>query len=307
MHLVHRRATLADVLGHESCIAESYFPGGAHRPEFRDFWKWLAAERRAISVVVENVSATGEVWPVAFSAYTFVSDEFVDHLKQGFIAGQLCGGRDAILNARQIAAANEAEGVNICVLHHAYPGHSLTELPATEIQEFMPPMLHQYTKGYRLKSYTKEAFGLQYRDWLTASGMRIRTDTNKGSFIIGITRDEVGQLTGARTSAMFLTAKPQFGFSDPIQEMLNLALTGRTDQELASELRLSLSAIKKRWAGIYGRVSEVAPGILGPKRDAMSCSRGGEHRRYLLAYLHAHPEEINFVPGSPRVRLLSRC
>lgn len=302
MHLVHRRATLQDILLHESWIIPSYFPDGGHEEEFRDFWKWLTAERLGISTVVENFSPDGEVTPVAFSAYVFVSDEFVASLESGkpWIAGGLCRNRGAILNQTQIAVANAAEGVNICVLHHAYPGHALTELPHIEIQELMPQLLHHYSAGYQLKSYTKEAFGVRYRDWLTSSGMRIHAQTPADTYLIGISRAEAESMVGARVSAMFLTVRPELAFSTATQEMLNLALDGRTDQELAVDLGLSLSAVKKRWNAIYNRVTEVAPAVLGPKRDLMSDTRGGELRRHLLSYLRSHPAEVNFIPSLPR-------
>lgn len=298
MHLVHRRATLLDLFHHESWIVPAYFPDRGHEEELHDFWMWLTAQGLAISTIVNQVSTGAEEMAVAFSAYVFVSDEFVENLSKGkpWIAGQLCRNRSFILSRSQIAEANATEGLNICVLHHAYPGRALDELPATEIQELMPQLLHHYAAGYRLKSYTKEAFGTRYRDWLVSSGMRIHATTCTGSFLVGISRKEAELMAGARISTMFVTTTPKLGFSTAAQEMLNLALTGQTDEDLATDLGLSLSAIKKRWNAIYNRVDEVAPGIFGPRRDLMSNTRGGEMRRHLLAYLRANPAEVNFIP-----------
>jgi hypothetical protein len=97
--------------------------------------------------------------------------------------------------------------------------------------------------------------------------------------------------------SLLLCAPPKAGFTRGEQRVLWLALDGRTDQELHDELGVSLTAIKKRWRGIYDRAAESLPPLFGdlPSHGRPVTERGKERRRRLLAYLRDHPEELRPV------------
>lgn len=80
--------------------------------------------------------------------------------------------------------------------------------------------------------------------------------------------------------------------------MLLAALRGGTDEELAIDLGISLSAVKKMWLSIYGRASTHVPELL-PNRGSVQegGERGKEKKHRLLSYLRDHPEEHR--PASP--------
>lgn len=299
MNLTHRRATLEDLLKHEELISKAYSPDSFRRNELEMFWRVLYRDRLVISILVEEIRPFVENRPVAFSAYVFVNDDFLDCISNGssWLSGELCKNPESIFDRNQIAKDNLEGGLNICVLHHVYPQHPHGELPKSEIQHLMPQLLLRYTRGYQIKSYTKEAFGPAYRDWLIASGLKVRAETSDDSYIMGITRQESEALVGTLSSSMFVFTPPIFGFSDSMQETLIHALGGQTDEEIAECMNLSVSAIKKRWHTTYERINEKIPGFFGAYREGESAFRGPERRRHLLSYLQNHSEETNFVPS----------
>jgi hypothetical protein len=77
--------------------------------------------------------------------------------------------------------------------------------------------------------------------------------------------------------------------------MLQRALQGKTDTQLARVLDLALPTIKSRWRAIYDRAGQLAPEILpdtGVPSPDTAGSRKQEKRRQLLEYLRRHPEEL---------------
>jgi DNA-binding CsgD family transcriptional regulator len=90
-----------------------------------------------------------------------------------------------------------------------------------------------------------------------------------------------------------IVTPPRFAFSSPEQELLKIALSGLTDQAIAEKLGLSLIAIKKRWKGIYEKVTEHSP----PPAGAQEANIG---RRQVLQMMADHPEELRPNPHKNR-------
>jgi len=69
----------------------------------------------------------------------------------------------------------------------------------------------------------------------------------------------------------------------------------RQRERLQRALGVSLSAVKKTWAAIFDKVSDVFPNVGDDVRDVTASgaiTRGAQKRHRLLTYLHNHPEEI---------------
>jgi hypothetical protein len=88
-----------------------------------------------------------------------------------------------------------------------------------------------------------------------------------------------------------------FGFREPVlrlrdsdQRMLLTALRGDTDQELATELGLTLSAVKARWRSTFARTAEKMPDLLDGINGGDA--RGTQKRHRVLAHVRRHPEEL---------------
>ena len=104
-------------------------------------------------------------------------------------------------------------------------------------------------------------------------------------------------LGGSWVGSLFLYAPPRFSFRRSEQRLLFLALDGGTDKELADELGISLSAVKKTWRMIYDRVAACQPELIpsNSQADAWTQDRGKQKKQRLLAYLREHPEELRPV------------
>jgi len=88
---------------------------------------------------------------------------------------------------------------------------------------------------------------------------------------------------------MFMYDPPRFGFARSQQRLLIAALHGGTDEDLAEELGISVSAVKKAWQSIYAK-AEAAGVEAWTNRD--SDERGKERKRDLLDYVRTHREEL---------------
>ena len=115
---------------------------------------------------------------------------------------------------------------------------------------------------------------------------------------IGLTRELAMSRVGSWVGSLFVYQAPQCGFRPSEQRLLLTALRGGTDEELANDLGISLSAVKKMWLSIYERVSAHLPSLLPNRASTQeSVERGREKKQRLLNYLREHPEELR--PASP--------
>jgi hypothetical protein len=117
---------------------------------------------------------------------------------------------------------------------------------------------------------------------------------------VGLTKEEALANPGSYLSSLFVYTPPRFHFNCSEQALLHHALMGKTSENLAASLSISLWTVKKRWHGIYQRVADVDRELLlPPVADGTNVtSRGAERRRYLLHYLRQHPEELRPFRGS---------
>jgi DNA-binding CsgD family transcriptional regulator len=112
-------------------------------------------------------------------------------------------------------------------------------------------------RGYKIKLVIGQAFGQEDIDVVQAIGGRPlhSAPIKSGLCLLGLTREQA--LSGPETwlASLFMYSPPRFSFTPGEQELLVRALDGSTDAELVATLNISLSAVKKRWSSIFGRVS----------------------------------------------------
>jgi len=113
--------------------------------------------------------------------------------------------------------------------------------------------------------------------------------------VVGLTRELEFDRPGSLVARLFYYHAPRFGFSRSEQRLLALALGGSTDDELAEQLGVSRSCIKKRWLSMYRRASLDSTMKDSIPPDGRSSERGREKRRRLLQYVRERPEELRPV------------
>ena len=90
---------------------------------------------------------------------------------------------------------------------------------------------------------------------------------------------------------MFMFREPILDFTDNQKMVLDLAVEGYSDKEIAEILGLSANAVRMRWRGIYEKMQAVLPDIFTDVEDN-GAGRGQEKRRMAIHYVRDHPEEI---------------
>jgi len=122
------------------------------------------------------------------------------------------------------------------------------------------------------------------------SGVSRRWNTDRALMVS--TPEDATRRPGSIASILCASRKPVLGLTAVQQRLLQAALHGLTDQQLAGELSLKLPAVKKRWVAIFEQVAKVRPDILACVGIHDEGTRGPQKRQYLLEYVREHPEEL---------------
>ena len=96
---------------------------------------------------------------------------------------------------------------------------------------------------------------------------------------------------------LFRSEPARFAFTESQRRLLLEAQQHKTDAGIAAACGISVSAVKKTWASIFERASELIDEL--PMEHAVDRSgtvRGVQKRHVLLTYLIAHPEELRPLP-----------
>lgn len=105
-------------------------------------------------------------------------------------------------------------------------------------------------------------------------------------------REDLASCAFSFVRPLFRCVQPRYGFHRGERRMLQLAVLGWSDEEIASELGLALDTIHKRWRGIYIRVEDSGYPPWDGAAEYNKTARGPEKRRHLLTHLQYHPEEL---------------
>jgi DNA-binding CsgD family transcriptional regulator len=262
-----------------------------------------------MGVLIDTVPPVGPRALAGVGAAAFVSRAFVDQERADPHPGltervleAVLAGRSVALTPGEIAAANAAEGLNVAViLHHWQTG--LSDGLQREVRRHLIEKFLQDLKGYRILEVLAEGRDDAELAWCLAGGFHLRHPGQGGSvghrepcsgpFIVGITREEGLASEGCILSLLFHHSPPRLRFTASQRRMLMEAVQHRTDVQIASVLGVSVSAVKKLWAGIF----EKAAALLDDdarmaSRRTTRATRGAQKRHVLLTYLQEHPEEL---------------
>lgn len=266
------------------------------------------------AVVLEAVEAN-RVEMFGIGAIAFLTDDFVATAKtEPFfwlapaIIQQLLKGGSPVLSDPELLRANAGDGLTL----FAWPlGFRNEYLKLPEVSNYVMYSFMEEVRGYKLKEFLGQTTDVEAARTSLHSGALLLT--SRGSYIelppkgeqelllephlLVITRDSALRRVGAWSSSIFIYNQPKIGFTRSEQRLLEAALRGLTDDELAQELEVSLSAVKKTWRSVYSRIEQSGTGILPPvPEDRVESFDRGKGKRYLvLNYLREHPEELKPV------------
>ncbi len=312
----HRPVIEADFPQCLALLRDDHGFGEAELARLPELWRVILRDNVGHSAVVEDSGRPAGARIVAFGISLFGDDTFVrevyarprPYLGRRVLDCWLAGDRP-FLTTDKVRAANAGDGLTLVALHAPYSpeitdGETYHRMARTMMGSFL-----EWHSGYRLKALLTEAIGARRLQVHLGGGWTVRSDyadfyqSNPAPpeavrpCLVGLTREEALANPGLAVSTLFSYTPPCLGLRPGEQALLLEALDGKTDEELAAALGLSLWTVKKRWQAVYDRVADALPGLLPPPGDVLAApARGAEKRRHLLGYLRDHREELR--PGA---------
>jgi len=291
-----RPATVADLP--ECLLIQREHMGDAiiGEPAALAVWRDLIAHAGALTAVFESDRPAGDSRIVGFGATVFVQQAFADAeiltpqpgLNARIIA-RLHHGPSVVLDHDAIALANAGDGLDVVMMYGSWLPNGLSEHELQHVQMLLSMSLTQLMAGYKSRTLFGEARGAQI-PYMRQSGIVREIVTYPGHDLVLnlMMASEAFARPTSMAGAMFMFNEPVLGLTGAEQALMNAALTGATDADLARSLGVSESAIKARWRSIFARFAERAPDYESAERD----SRGPQKRHHVLHYLRDHPEEL---------------
>jgi DNA-binding CsgD family transcriptional regulator len=283
--------------------------GGQRRP-LRNTLERLVGTEGFLAFVFEEV--TGQrVELLGVGGIAFLNDEFVNEAKKPpyfwiapTLMHRLLEGESPILSNTEVCRANTLEGLAVFAWPLGFRGEHLLH---PEFVNFLMGSFIEELRGYKHKEYLGQATDVEGARASLHGGAVLLTPNGRYSelprgceeqllskpHLFVVTREQALLQVGSWSSSLFISNLPTIGFSRSEQRLLQEALRGGSDEELAKELKISFSAVKKAWRSIYDRVGRSSIGIL-PKAsdDGDYGERGKGKKHHLLAYIREHPEEL---------------
>jgi hypothetical protein len=285
--------------------------------ELRPVWLSLLGREAFRAYVYEDLQDSPHRL-VGVGCSAIISDEFLREVKTPpfFWIGpeltrRISCGHSPLLSDKQVREANANGGVNITIWQDA---QHVRDMHRIDVLNSFLITFHELHRGFQLKEIVAQGStdltlaGIPRAGYLFISkGDGKYTETMdkppqeliREPHMTGLTRELAPSRLGTWAGTLFVYQPPLFAFSPGEQRLLLTALLGGTDEDLADELCISLSAVKKVWHSVYERVSARDPELVpcpGSTEEGVT-ERGKMKKQRLLAYLRDHPEEIR--PAAP--------
>ena len=312
MFFKYRPVQVRDLPECRRCLRDAFAYDDAGLDDLAALWKELIVSGAGNAAVIEDLNRpTGQriLW---YCISVFVSADYAAYLRADAppvlglgVVKQWREGRSPLLDLAGVRQGNSFGGLVMVALNSGMsPEVFESENDRAQVGGRISDHTFWSVGGYRLNEALIEMYTDYEATWAEGYGFLLRTDyrdrlsprpaawLDAGYMprLYGMTRQEFETRAGSPTPEMFLYQPPCFFFSPLEQELLQYALFGDTDGELAEALNVSQVTLKKRWGSIYERVAEVSVSMLGG--EAAGEKRGMEKKRHLLQYLRHHPEEL---------------
>jgi hypothetical protein len=319
MRLCHRPATASDLRTYIKHLTVSDRYGDLFG-RLADVWCGLLQRELVTASVVEDLDRDKQDSVRGLGLSTFLTDAFTRHAKTPplfWIGPELIRRMERndspILDFFKIRAANSGDGLNVFVWEVDVRSAADQEYLAVAVE--LGKGFFECCAGFNIKQVMgQHPWGRPFRTAAGGGGWLVNNQSGEYAapddldaveragrpFLFGLTRELAYTLPGNWLATLFNYTPPRVFFTRAEQRLLNVALTGHTDQEIADVLAVSLSAAKRCWESVYARVSLRLAGLLPEDGFGLSPvgGRGAEKKRRLLSYLRDHPEELR--PALPR-------
>jgi hypothetical protein len=308
--MIWRDVTVADLMTclqmQPDCIGDELVGRTA---AFR-VWNKLLSSPSFIGMVIESERSIGGHFIVGCGLGVFVSPHFADQeianpqpgLNSRIIAS--ChAGETVAMNYEELGVGNATIGVDFVNMYGTWREEISTREDLVEVQALMTTSFLESHAGYRLNRVLKEVIGPSRMSFARATGIwRVLAEfPNADSALFKVvSRDIAFELPYSVAAVMYSYREPVVGLVKGEQQLLLAALKGATDHELALQLGVSVTSIKKRWLSVFARFEAVNPDL--PSKPDYP-KRGPQKRHHVLSYVRAHPEELRpYIMPKDRAR-----
>jgi len=329
MYLTYRRAQLSDLEDGFPFVAKRYGYDASLRKDMVKLWRALLENDHDPFVVSEDRDKPVGKRVVSFGTSFFAYDWFVQEARTvlpPFLSLRVLEkwrlGQRPFLLKHEILEAQVQEGIHCVAFNWGWAEEGYDPQEVAKIKETQSASFIDLISGYRMKGFTQEVIGLEERDRLANFGVDPWRDyreflgtqylpTTMGAghpYLMGVLMEDVRRdvkKSGTVVHQLAWLGPPRYGFRLSEQVVLKRALLGETDEEIAKGLGLSLVTVKKRWQGLYAKVSEADPELLPEAPGSGTAENPGpkQRRRLLLQNLKTHPEELWPSSGSKKVKV----
>jgi hypothetical protein len=263
-----------------------------------EVWKSLVNTPSFVSAVFESVPPIRGHRLVAFGASVMVSPTFMDDAtadpRPGLnsrLFAAIHSGQPVALTRDQIAGANAANGVDIVTLQAAWREEILEPLESANLQTALASAFVALHEGYRVRRLAWESScPAELRFSQLSGAAKTIAEFPGGRALHFVDHPSAAAEVASLPSVVFQYREPVLQLRETDQQLLAAALNGATDEELGTELGLTVFAVKARWRSAFSRIAGVKPGLV----EDVNCQgrRGGQKRHRVVAYLREHPEEL---------------
>ncbi|MBZ5577901.1 MAG: hypothetical protein LAP40_15170 [Acidobacteriia bacterium] len=209
------------------------------------------------------------------------------------IIASVASGNPCVLSRAEIGDANAGAGLDFVNLYGTWRERGLNPGQLAEIHGLLGTSFVEHFAGYRFHRVLKEAIGASGIALARATGtyrLLAEFPETQSAFAV-LTRESALAAPYSAAAALYRYQPPVLRLRPAEQELLSVAVSGKTDSELSADLGLSVEATKKRWLSIFARVDQFKPEILS-QTSVDSEGRGPQKRHRVLAYIRTHPEEL---------------
>lgn len=202
-------------------------------------------------------------------------------------------GKRPFLSPKQIADGN-ADGSLIGFNFSATPEMSLGPVARNDDDMLLCPAAHRMTDffltGFHMREMWQESAVPRVVDFVRGLGFRTIRETPCGHGQVRclnqFTLEDARAGPGFAAANYIWTVEPRLGLSLGEQELIEFALLGHSDEEIAVLLKIGEDGLKKRWRAVYSRVS-ASDATLIPASAAPQLKR-----KLILEALRGRLEEI---------------
>ena len=253
--------------------------------------RWLREGVSALTIVEDAERADAEK-VVAFGASVFVTERFADAAR--VLLPPPVGARVTsadLLGLPDIRAASSGDGLTLFV---PYIGWNTLNLDPDDVRWVKARLIEAFFfahAGFRIKEFLQEIYSDDEKERGVAAGLTVLRDyaetpahalpPTERPCLAGVTRDTSHD--GTMISPLFFYRPPRFGFRGGEQAVLSLALTDKSDDEIARALAVSPATVHKRWqvhprtrhllrAGLVSRRPRRRPPACAAPKNAAICS-----------------------------------